>query len=183
MPTRRLAALLVLVAVATTAGCGGKDKKADKTGTSTTSAQATTATSPSTATGPTSTTTTPGAGADGGTPVSAPGRTVQQYFNALSKRDMSTACTYMGDAMKTAATNYAKSALKKPAVSTCEVALQEILKPQKDATLAKLRDLQVLKTSTHGNAAAVRVKGAVRNALLTKIAGRWLITGGIFTTP
>jgi hypothetical protein len=181
MRTPLLTALLLVVAIATTAGCGGNDKKTDKANASTTSAQSSTTTS---TTDTTATTTAPSTSdADGGTSDAAPGRVVVEYFNALSKRDSKGACTYMGGEMQRAAINFVKSALKATTVSNCADAIAKIISPQTAAALAKARNLQILKSTVHGNSATVKVKGAVRNALLTKRDGRWLITGGIFTTP
>jgi hypothetical protein len=182
MRTSKLTALLALAALATTAGCGSDKKKTDKADAATTSAQTTTATTASTTPSKSSTASTTPAATDGGASDAEPGRVVQEYFNALSKRDSTGACVYMGDEMKRAAVNFVRSALKTTSV-TCADAIDKILKPQKPAALAKARNLEILSSKVKGNFATVKVKGALRNALLTKRGGRWLITGGIFTTP
>ncbi len=168
MRTTRLIALIASVAVATTVGCGGDDD-AGKGTTSATSAPATTAATT------TATPTPKGARND-----PAPGRAVQAYFNALSRREAGRACTYMGASMKRAAVRFAKTSLKDRAVTTCAAALETILKPSSAADLRKIRDVEIISSTVEGIAGTVKIRRASRDALLTKTGDRWLITGGIF---
>lgn len=169
-PLSCLGALLVTAAVATTAGCGGDDDKPDEARTASTSAQATTATSASTR--PPAT--------QGAKNDPAPGRVVQDYFNALSERDGDAACEHMGDKMKSAALRYVKTNLKQRSIKTCAAAVEKIVSPNTTADLRRIRNVEILSSRVEGISATVKVKRASRDALLTKIGGRWLITGGIF---
>lgn len=174
MRAPRLITLLVTSAFATIAGCGGADEQAGKPRTS---AQPQTATSAGTATGTTSAATRT---VRHGHSDPAPGRAVQVYFEALSRRDGDTACRYIGEGMKRAALRYVDRVLKDSSIKTCGAAHEKVIGRATPAGLRKIRNVEILSSTVEGSFATVKVKGAGRDAQLTKIGGRWLITGGIF---
>jgi hypothetical protein len=168
MPISRLTALLVAASVAAFAGCGGDEDEPGKAA-STPDAPPATVTA---TTGAQGTTTTP----KGGRADPAPGRAVQAYFNALSRRDMDAACALMNPAMQRAAVRSVKGS----SVKTCVQALTAIVKPSSAADLRAIRNVKILSSTVSGNTATVKVQRAVRDAVLTKSGERWIISGGIF---
>lgn len=104
---------------------------------------------------------------------------MQAFFNAVSKRDGKTACTYMDEGMQRASVTFSAKNTK-GTIKTCADAMVELVRQASASDLRKLVDVEITSSTSAGISATVTVKRATRDALLTKTGGRWLITGGIF---
>ncbi len=162
-PLTLLLAATVLAAAA--AGCGGDDKKTDSANTATTAKTSTTPDTIATA-----------VPKGGGGPT--PNDTVRAYFNALSEKDGDTACTLLSTKVQLQAV--IAVGIRRNGEKPCGRALERVVRNRSAKDLKTLRNLQMSKSVVKGDTATVRPKGADDDAQLTRVGGRWYITGGLF---
>jgi len=153
---------LLLAAGLLATGCGDDDKPKTDAG-----ARANSSTVP---VAPADTATAPGTSATG------PDATVRDYFIALAGRDGDKACGLLTKGAQRTAVALVQKQTKKTFTS-CGPALRAIVPATKKQSL-EAADVEITKSTVDGDRAKVRVKRAVSDIELTRIGGRWHISGG-----
>ena len=161
--------LPLLAAIALLAGCGDDNKA-----TSTTPGTAT-ATTPATGT----TAAVPDTVPKGAIGAATANEAVQRYFSALAVRDGTAACKMLSTKVQRQAVVFALTT-SKGKIRTCGAALQRIISTLTDKQLRRLRNVEIGRSAVTGGRARVRPKGGTRDARLTRIDGRWYISGGLY---
>jgi len=168
----RAGCLTLLVAAGLLAtGCGDDDKTKTDAGANTSTAPA----------APADPTAGPAAAADTATTAArtgstGPDATVLGYFTALAGRDGDKACGLLTKGAQRQVLALAQKSTKKTFTS-CGPALRATVTAA-DARRLKAVDVRIAKSEVDGDRATVRVERGVRAIELTRLGGRWYISGG-----
>ena len=160
----RAGCLTLLVAAGLLAtGCGDDDKPKTDAGARANSSTAPPPPAETTATAPR-------------TSATGPDATVRDYFIALAGRDGDKACGLLTTGAQRQVLALAQKSTKKTFTS-CGPALRATVTAA-DARRLKAVDVRIAKSEVDGDRATVRVKRGVRAIELTRLGGRWYISGG-----
>lgn len=106
--------------------------------------------------------------------------TLRSYLHALAEGDGAAACRQLtGDEARKALT-YVVVQLPELGATSCTDALTKLSGSLGGNEIATLRDAKVDQVTVRSGSATAHVAGATRDARLTKTAGHWFISGGLF---
>ena len=101
--------------------------------------------------------------------------TIKTYLADLAHGNGPAACNQL----TAAATQELASAASGSTPKTCPGAVEEAAKELKGDEAQTLLDAKIIDVHVDGNTATANLKGGTRAAQLTKVNGRWLISGGV----
>jgi len=110
------------------------------------------------------------------TSSTGPDATVRDYFIALAAREGDKACSLLTNGARRQAIAIVQTS-KKTTFKSCAPALRAAVAPA-DADALVPADVEITKSTVDGDRAKVRVKRSVLDIELTRLRGRWYISGG-----
>lgn len=118
-----------------------------------------------------------GCGGSGGGSTSSPTSTVKTYLTSVANGDGAAACGALAPTVR--ATILQEARAQKIKASSCANLFAQVKSHMTAAQRKQFLGAKLSLASMNGNTATVNVAGASSQPTLTKVGGRWLITGGI----
>ena len=113
----------------------------------------------------------------GGDDVSSPAATTKTYLTAIGKGDGNAACSTLTPRLRQQAIASAKAS--GITASSCPALFAQVRAHLSATQRRRFVDAKVTKVTQTGDTATVTIAGASSSPTLSRVGGKWLITGGV----